>query len=192
MKAPLRLTTLATMPSTQVLQTMTGMLTNQPSPCEAKYPLSEFLSSDVSHNFLLRSLQEPDGYIGHWGLQEAQRDSFTMCNYRTDKLNAQQSKAFPDPWLPDFDKEQGAFFGQFTVFKIEIPVLMNTLTVARMVDFCLSLMRAELCRYTVKHASLIQLWNHRRELKSLCKALKAVQFVLGLVTCQPMLKGIVS
>lgn len=84
---------------------MTGMSTNQPSSCEAKYPLSKFLSSDVSHNFLLRSLREPDGYIGHWGLQEAQRDSFTMCNYRTDKLNAQQSKAFPDPWLLDFDKE---------------------------------------------------------------------------------------
>lgn len=52
-----------------------------------------------------------------------------MCNYRTDKLNAQQSKAFPDPWLLGFDKEQAAFLGQFTVFKFEIPVLMNTLTV---------------------------------------------------------------
>ena len=53
-----------------------------------------------------------------------------MCNYGTDKLNVQQSKAFPDPCPLDFDKEQAAFLGQFTVFKIEIPVLMNTLTAA--------------------------------------------------------------
>ncbi len=64
------------------------------------------------------------------GKQEAQKDKFTMCNYGTDKLNTQQSKAFPDPWLLDVDKEQAAFLGQFTVFKIEIPVQMNTLTVA--------------------------------------------------------------
>lgn len=118
------------------------------------------------------------------------RDSFTMCNYGTDKLNPQQSQAFPDPWLQDFDKEQAAFLGQFTVFKIEIPVLMNSLTVAWMEDFCLSLMKAEHCRYTVKHASVIQLWNHQCVPKKLCKALKAVWFVLGLVTCQLMLKGI--
>lgn len=131
---------------------MTGLLKNQPTLCEAKHPLSEFLSSYVSHNFLLRSLRGPDGYIGHWGLQEAQKDSFTMCNYGTDKLNAQQSKAFPDPWLPDFDKEQAAFLGQFTVFKIEIPVLMKTPTVAWMEDFCLSLMRPVHWRYTVKYS----------------------------------------
>lgn len=51
----------------QVFQTMMGMLKNEPTPCEDKYPLSEFLSSDVSHNFLVRSLRGPDGYIGHWG-----------------------------------------------------------------------------------------------------------------------------
>lgn len=49
-----------------------------------------------------------------------------MCNYGTDKLNTQQSKAFPDPWLPDFDKEQAAFLGQLTVFKIAMPELMHT------------------------------------------------------------------
>lgn len=113
-----------------------------------------------------------------------------MCNYGTDKLNAQQSKAFSDPWLLDFDKEQAAFLGQFTVFKIKIPVLMNTVIVAWMGDFCHSLMRALHCRYTVKHASLIQLWNHQCVLKKLCKALKAAWFVLGLVTCQLMQEGI--
>lgn len=39
--------------------------------CESHVRLSmynhKFLSSDVSHNFLLRSLRGPDGYIGHWG-----------------------------------------------------------------------------------------------------------------------------
>lgn len=40
---------------------------NQPTSFEAQQPLSEFLSSYVSHNFLLRSLRGPDGYIGHWG-----------------------------------------------------------------------------------------------------------------------------
>lgn len=43
------------------------MSKNQPAACEDKYLLSEFLSSDVSHNFLLRSLQGPDGHIGHLG-----------------------------------------------------------------------------------------------------------------------------
>lgn len=116
-KAQLNLKDVVTPPSTlwQVLQTMMGMLRNWPASSEMKYPLSEFLSSDVSHNLLLRSLWGPDGCTGHWGYQEAQRDSFTMCNYRRDKLNAQQSKAFPDLWLLDFDKGQAAFFGQFTV-----------------------------------------------------------------------------
>lgn len=49
-----------------------------------------------------------------------------MSNYGTDKLNTQQSKAFPDPWLPDFDKEQAAFLGQLTVFKTAMPELMHT------------------------------------------------------------------
>lgn len=149
-KAPLRLTTLARSSNTrwQALQTMTGLQKNQPTLCEAKHPLSEFLSSYVSHNFLLRSLRGPDGYIGHWGLQEAQKDSFTMCNYGTDKLNAQQSKAFPHLWLPDFDKEQVAFLGQFAVFKTEMPVLMKTVGWVG-----LSLMKAVQWRYTAKHAS---------------------------------------
>lgn len=80
-----------------------------------------------------------------------------MCNYWTDKLNTPQSKAFPDPWLPDVDKEQAAFFGQLTLFKIVMPELMQS--VAWMWDFCLSL-KAEYCRYTVKHASVIQ-WCHQ-------------------------------
>ena len=51
-----------------------------------------------------------------------------MCNYGRDKLNTQQSKAFPGPWFPDVDKEQAAFLGQLTVFKIAVPVVMNVLT----------------------------------------------------------------
>ena len=84
-----------------------------------------------------------------------------LCNYRRDKLNTQQSKAFPDHCLRllDFDKERQlhslANLLQESVLVTEIPALMNALECSRMQDLGLFITDGDMCSHVASGTGIL-------------------------------------